>query len=116
MTTDQLTALILPWAQTHHPEGYAHTVAAVVTPVLFRKCLLRLIYLRAETDKKWRNSLPLSLLHEAAITVTLRATDGTTYRVGPTSPITMAALALAPTRATLDAMQLAHSLFDLEPA
>lgn len=69
---DELAALILPWAKAEHPEKYEKTIEQSQRPDTYRKFLVRLIEIRASDDRLWRNALPLSILNETALSVTIK--------------------------------------------
>lgn len=72
MTNEELAALILPWAKEHRPEPYAKTIAVAGNPRTFNAYLSRLIELRWEADREWRNEVPLRALEATALVVRMR--------------------------------------------
>lgn len=82
MTNDDLAALILPWAKEHHTDKFEKTIAQVERPETYRKFLLRLVEIRAQAEPTWRNTLPLGILEETALTVEMRTKTGQTLLVG----------------------------------
>jgi hypothetical protein len=82
MDTEQLAELILPWAREHHREKYDATLRVATLPESFRRFLLRLIEIRCTEDPAWRNTVPLAVLNDTSIRVTVRTKTGRTLRVG----------------------------------
>lgn len=67
MDTDELAAMMLPWAKEHHPEKYAQTLAVSLKPPTYRRYLIRLVEIRWTEDRAWRGQVSLSVLDESAI-------------------------------------------------
>lgn len=125
MTNDELIELILPWAKEHHPDKYAKTIEQANRPIAFRRFLVRLIEIRCAEDRAWRNTVPLSVLEETSLSVTLRHKGtGREFTVGGQATsgrhvsFRMLGMCLHPENAsqagTLDAMLTANDVFDLE--
>lgn len=73
VTNDDLCALVLPWCKAEHPDHYQKTLKVAVNPIAFRKYLLRLVELRAEEDKHWRNrECPIKVLDETSLSIQVR--------------------------------------------
>lgn len=118
MTTDELVAFILPWVKEHRPDAYAATIAVAKRPATLRRYLLRGIELRVDAEPEFRGRVPLSVLDETALCVTVRdAVTGRTFTVGGALARPKAQLpfrALGTTRADLDALLAAVDTMDLE--
>lgn len=124
--TEEIAALILPWAEANHPEKHAATLAVQSQPRTYRRYLIRLLEIRWEEDSKtWRNEIPLSVLDESAVRMTThhRAT-GTPIHVGgrlariPPPDVSFGMLSIAlktpDPQTMLLAMATATALLDLE--
>jgi len=76
-----LAVLILPWADTYHPDKAKQTRAVVGKPDTYRRYLLRLVEIRWTEDLKFRPTVPFDVLEDTAITARLRLRDGTILEV-----------------------------------
>lgn len=86
MTNNEIAALVLPWAKEQHPTAYAKTLAVASREAAFRLHLLRLVEIRCEREPAWRGTVPLDVLHETSLTVTVRHTPSDqTFTVGGTN-------------------------------
>jgi len=76
LSNEELLALVGEWAKSEKVAEYQKTLECSQQPRKFRNCLIRLIELRSEVDKEWRNTLPLSVLEETNIRIQLREKEG----------------------------------------
>jgi hypothetical protein len=81
MTTNDLAALVLPWAKAHAPDLYDLTLARAARPLPFRKCLVRLVEVRYAREPAWRAEAPLAALELTALALDFRTKDGDTFTV-----------------------------------
>ena len=68
----ELEALVLEWAEQHHPEKHAQTIAQREKPDTYRRFLLRLIEIRVEEEPGWLRKVPARILDETKIVAQLR--------------------------------------------
>lgn len=68
----EMTALILPWAKSNHPEKYQQTIATSKAPEVFKRFLIRLIEIRWTTEAEFRSSVPCHVLEETSLVVKFR--------------------------------------------
>jgi hypothetical protein len=82
LTNNQLAGLILAWAKDEHPDKYAQTLKVAAIHDTFRRYLLRLIEIRCEADKAWMGTVPVSVLEETKLSLSLRDKQtGAVYEV-----------------------------------
>jgi hypothetical protein len=118
MTSNELAALILPYAKEHHPEKYTDALRVAHQPEKFRRYLIRLVEIRIGEYPAWMNELPISVLDETSLTIRVR--DRTTGQEIPLKgqraekPISHRIAELALDKTTFDHLQRAKVHLDLE--
>jgi hypothetical protein len=68
----ELEALVLSWAEQHHPEKHAQTVAQQEKPETYQRFLLRLVEIRVTDEPRWLRTVPVAILDETKLVAQLR--------------------------------------------
>lgn len=81
-SSTDLAALVLPWADMHHPDKATQTRSVESRPDVYRRYLLRLVEIRWHDDPSFRLMVSTDVLDETAITARWRTKSGTVLDVG----------------------------------
>jgi len=118
VSTEQLSAMVLPWAKKEHPEKYEQTIKVSMKADTFRRYLVRLLEIRCRSDRDFLGKVPVSLLDETSLVIWVRdRKTGELFEVKGREaprPHINRFWELALSKSDFEAMKIAKGALDLE--